>query len=234
MPTYRVKCQRCDREFTAYRGPRQPAPKFCSEACYHAGPRVTRGRVRVKQPAKGRRQVSVKVDGEIVHLLRARWVWNQHNPRDPVGSDEHIHHIDGDPLNDDPANLQKVTVEEHEELHRTFKRPNSAELSRRMLAYHKANPGKQRKGQPRTCPVCGSTFYRPPSAKAVTCSYACMGELQSRTGSSRGERNGNSKLTDLERAEIRTRCAKGEQKTALAREFGVSRDQIARVVRAAT
>ncbi len=53
------------------------------------------------------------------------------------------------------------------------------ERSERMKAYHAANPGKQRRGAPRACPVCGVEFYRPPSAKGETCSYACMGKLRS-------------------------------------------------------
>lgn len=111
--------------------------------------------------------------------MRSRWVWNETHPNDPVGPDEHIHHVDGDPLNDDPANLQKLTADEHDDIHRTFKRPSSDALSRRMKAYHQANPGKQRRGVTKTCPVCGVEFYRPPSAKAETCSYACMGKLRS-------------------------------------------------------
>lgn len=96
-----------------------------------------------------------------------------------------------------------------------------------------AQNGVQRAGEARRCPVCGVDFYRPPSAKATTCSYACMGRLQSRTGSVRGERNGNAKLTDAQREDIRRRRAAGEKQIDLADEYGVSRDQIARVCRAA-
>ncbi len=180
MSIYHQECVQCGNVFTAYRGPGRSAPKFCSYDCYWAAPHPSRGKIRTEYPASGRRQVSRRADdGSIVHTLRARWVWNQNHPDDPAGSDEHIHHIDGDPLNDDPDNLQKFTAEAHLDVHRTFKRPGAEELSRRMLAYHKANPGKMRKGQSKTCPVCGTEFYRPPSAKAETCSYTCMGKLSS-------------------------------------------------------
>ena len=177
MPTYQVKCQRCGIDFSVYRGPAQPEPKYCSYACYHAGPRSTRGKVRKEVPTKRRRSVSVKVDGEIVYMLKARWVWNQHHPEDPVGPDEHIHHADHDTLNDDISNLVKLSASEHAEHHADL--IGDTERSRRMRAYHKANPGRSRKGQPKICPVCGGEFYRPPSAKARTCSYVCMGKLRS-------------------------------------------------------
>ena len=122
-----------------------------------------------------------RVDGKPAYMIRARWVWNQAHPSDPVGEGDHIHHIDLDPRNDDPANLAKYTAEEHAAVHAangSLAGPPSA-LSKRMKAYHQANPGKARKGLPKPCPVCGVEFYRPPSAKAVTCSYECMGKLRS-------------------------------------------------------
>jgi hypothetical protein len=39
---------------------------------------------------------------------------------------------------------------------------------------------RQRMSETRACPVCGTEFYRPPSAKATTCSYTCMGALRTR------------------------------------------------------
>lgn len=178
MPTYHVKCERCGGEFSAYRSAGRAAPKFCSYRCYHAGERITRGRTRTDAPAKGRRSVSVKVDGKVVYMLKARWVWNQHHPDDPVGPDEHIHHADHDTLNDDPSNLVKLSVSEHAEYHADL--IEDSERSRRMRAYHRANPGKLRKEQAKTCPVCEVEFYRPPSAKARTCSYECAGKLRKR------------------------------------------------------
>lgn len=177
MTRYVSACERCNRTFETKRTADAPPPKYCSYDCYHGGPRVTRGRIRKERPVKGRRQVSVIMDGKVVHMLKARWVWNQHHPEDPVGPDEHIHHADHDTLNDDISNLVKLSASEHAEHHADL--IGDSERSRRMRAYHKANPGRARKGQPKICPVCDAEFYRPPSAKAQTCSYACMGKLRS-------------------------------------------------------
>jgi hypothetical protein len=54
----------------------------------------------------------------------------------------------------------------------------SEERSRRMKNYREQHPEALRKGEPKICPVCGIEFYRPPSAKAITCSYECMGKLR--------------------------------------------------------
>lgn len=112
-------------------------------------------------------------------MTRARWVWNQEHPDDPAGPTDHIHHVDGNRLNDDPANLMKVTASEHRGIHSRVSADRAAQMSAVMKAYHAANPGKQRRGQPMTCPVCGVEFYRPPSANAQTCSRKCMGVLRS-------------------------------------------------------
>jgi hypothetical protein len=90
----------------------------------------------------------------------------------------------------------------------------------------------QRRGQERMCLVCNKMFYRPPSAKSVTCSYACMGRWQTGTGSVRGERNGTSKVTDAQRDEIRSRRASGERVVDLCREYNLGRDQIRRICQA--
>ena len=118
-----------------------------------------------------------KVNGVIVHMQRSHWVWNETHPDDPVMPGEYVHHVDHNPDNDDPANLMKLAVDDHQSYHASL--TTSEERSRRMKAYHAANPGKHRRGDSRTCPVCGVEFYRPPSAKAQTCSYACMGRLRS-------------------------------------------------------
>lgn len=72
-------------------------------------------------------------------------------------------------------------------------------------------------------------FLRPPSAKAVTCSTACMGIRQIRLGLNRGQQNAKSKLSDAQRAEIACRRAAGESAAALASEFGVGTSQIYKV-----
>ena len=44
-------------------------------------------------------------------------VWNVSNPDDLVHPGDNIHHIDGDALNDDMSNLQKMTRSEHSSFH---------------------------------------------------------------------------------------------------------------------
>lgn len=175
---YTLACASCGETFTTRRGASAPAPKYCSVPCYSAAGRSVRDVLRVAAPTR-RRKVTRVVDGRPISMMRARWVWNETHPDDPAGPDDHVHHIDGDPLNDDPANLLKVTIDDHIQLHERLPAGRVASMSRVMRAYHAANPGKQRKGQPKTCPVCGAEFYRPPSARARTCSYACMGKLRS-------------------------------------------------------
>jgi hypothetical protein len=178
MVGHDVECANCGVRFTAKRIAVAPPPRYCSTQCYSASGRSTRNVLRNPAPAR-RRSVTRMIDGRPVSTTRARWVWNETHPDDPVGPDDHIHHIDGDRWNDDPSNLQKVTTGEHRHLHSRLPPDRVARMSNVMRAYHAANPGKQRKGSPRTCPVCGAEFYRPPSAKGETCSYACMGKLRS-------------------------------------------------------
>lgn len=172
------QCDHCGNDFTV-KGAYAHRVHFCSRACYwasggpaknspfqegHSGPRKNRAKVYV-----GRGD-----DGKPRYIPRSHWVWNQHHPNDPVQPGEHVHHIDLNKLNDDPTNLQKMSVSDHLSHHASL--TQFEERSRRMRAYHAANPGKHRKGQPHICPVCGNEFYRPPSAPQVTCSYVCSGK----------------------------------------------------------
>lgn len=177
MPKYEVECERCGKQFSAYRAPGRDKPRFCSYDCYFATGEMAKNSQFVPG-YRGERTSRVKVylgrvDGKPKYMQRSHWVWNQHHPDDPVQPGEHIHHIDRDKLNDEISNLQKLTATEHEKMHAG--EIVNYERSRRMRAYHSANPGKQRKGEPRICPVCGGEFYRPPSASQVTCSYQCSG-----------------------------------------------------------
>lgn len=55
------------------------------------------------------------VNGE--RVPRAYVVWNKYNPDDPILSDEVIHHINEDKLDDKITNLQKMKEWEHKRLH---------------------------------------------------------------------------------------------------------------------
>lgn len=179
MPRYEATCEHCGDDFNAYRGPNQPAPRFCSYACYWAsrenarnspfvvgrnGPRTDRARVYI-----GRNE-----EGKPRYMQRSHWVWNQHHPDDPVRPGDHVHHVDRDHTNDAPDNLVKMPGSDHSRFHNRDHSPE--QRAAWMRAYHAANPGKQRKGQPRTCPVCGIEFYRPPSNPSITCSSKCAGK----------------------------------------------------------
>ena len=178
-------CENCGSTFR--RKPSEGPARFCSRECYwRAGApaenleNVRRARTNGETPGRKRKYVG-RVAGKPTYVQRSHWVWNQAHPDDPVQPGEHIHHIDHDPSNDDLANLAKYSAEDHAALHAaegSLAGPPSV-LSRRMKAYHRANPGKARKGTTKECPVCGVEFYRPPSAKAVTCSTKCAGLLRS-------------------------------------------------------
>lgn len=57
----------------------------------------------------------VKYGDKQVPLSRA--LWNKHYPDDPVLSTEVIHHINGDKMDNNITNLQKMTAGEHTKLH---------------------------------------------------------------------------------------------------------------------
>lgn len=177
MATYEVNCEQCGKTFKARRAKGTRPPRFCSMACYAANGGMAKNSP-FKEGRTGKRTSRYRVylgriDGKPKYMPRSHWVWNQHHPDDPVQPGEHVHHVDHDKLNDDISNLQKLSAGNHAALH--AREIVNHERSRRMRAYHAANPGKHRKGESRICPVCGSEFYRSPSASAVTCSYRCSG-----------------------------------------------------------
>lgn len=52
----------------------------------------------------------IKVNGRRIH--EHRYIMEQHLGR-PLLATEHVHHKDGDGLNNDPSNLELLTVAEH-------------------------------------------------------------------------------------------------------------------------
>lgn len=90
--------------------------KFCSRNCYHAS---TLG----KRPPnyKGPRLIDsgyvyIEVPDRPKKVREHRYLMEQMIGR-PLGDNEHVHHIDGDSLNNDPENLQLITASEHASLH---------------------------------------------------------------------------------------------------------------------
>lgn len=60
----------------------------------------------------GKKRREIKVD--------YRKIWKEHNgiiPKDEFGVTYHIHHIDGDPWNNDISNLRALSAEEHSKIH---------------------------------------------------------------------------------------------------------------------
>lgn len=179
MSTYRVNCEQCGKEFEAVRRGKQKPPRFCSLGCYWASGKPALNAKRKPHTGKARYArvyTGRDEEGRPRYIQRSHHVWNQHHPDDPILPGEYIHHVDHNRFNDAPANLRKLRAGEHQSYH--AKRITSEERSRRMQEYYAANPGTQRRGQTKICPICGTEFYRPPSAKAQTCSYKCMGKLQ--------------------------------------------------------
>lgn len=55
----------------------------------------------------------------IGHVLYSHIVWDENNPDDKWQPGYVIHHIDGDPLNDNINNLEKMTLSDHSKMHST-------------------------------------------------------------------------------------------------------------------
>lgn len=174
-----LTCQQCGGFFDV---PASIAARshYCSRACYAASGQPAKNapntrRKKQEGETPGRKRVYLgKINGKPTYMPRSHAVWNKTHPDDPIGPSDRIHHIDHNEQNDDPANLFKMSMDQHQRYHALLI-PKS-ERSRRKKAYFAANPGIQRKGTPNVCKVCGKSFYRPPSASQVTCSYECSGK----------------------------------------------------------
>jgi hypothetical protein len=124
-------------------------------------------------------------------------IWEHHNQK-PVPPRHEIHHIDEDPFNNDPENLECLPVSVHRKLHgqkareRGVSEKQASHLDRvRPLAseWHKTEEGKawhsrnakqswaNRASHPVVCVVCGETFeaFRP---EAQCCSTRCIQRRQ--------------------------------------------------------
>lgn len=113
----------------AFKGPRKPwlTARFCSRSCNakrksgEANPnwrggkkcRGADGRVFVYSPG----HPAAPSDGRPPYVLRYRLVAEQMLGR-YLADDEIVHHIDGDPANDNPDNLAVMTQAEHARRHR--------------------------------------------------------------------------------------------------------------------
>lgn len=95
----------------------------------------------------------LKIDGKTVQAHRV--IYEQHHG--PIPEGWHIHHIDEDPLNNDPSNLQALSPRDHSRLH------------------------NDRHPRVKQCEACGRDFEPAPTKRkrAKSCSPACARALMS-------------------------------------------------------
>lgn len=110
-----VTCERCGVVWKIKRS-KAAAARFCSRECRHASDRgkhphnyqgirrFERGYIITNHPSGGR-------------VYEHRLVMEQKLDRELLDS-EHVHHIDGNRANNDPANLMLVSRSEHNAIHR--------------------------------------------------------------------------------------------------------------------
>ena len=108
-------------------------------------------------------------------------------------ADHHVHHVDGNSRNNDPANLRYVSKHEHQKFHReaTVKQWTQPSVRASMVkgikqsiairgGYHgTANPNfGNKQGIERTCPECSTVFYTQRAANRLFCSRKCYNEFR--------------------------------------------------------
>ncbi len=79
--------------------------------CSYENPKIT---------GRGRKFAGWNDNGQHKQMTYARWVWVKY--KGAIPSKHYIHHIDGNPLNNDISNLQCVTFRSHGLLHRKMRR----------------------------------------------------------------------------------------------------------------
>jgi len=123
-----------------------------------------------------------------------REVWKEHNGDIPDG--HHIHHVDGDPTNNDIGNLECVSPSEHAKRHPDIGGIESDEHHQRMLeaakGWHKSAEGSEwhsehakevwENADPKTkdCEQCGDEFEYYTTARF--CSNACKAKWRRDSG----------------------------------------------------
>ena len=127
---YTYQCEECGKDFHRRQKLEKPA-RFCSKSCsgkwqYKAGVQNVTASANLSPNWKGgirkrgHRKVMVYApdhphssDGYVwIHRLALEEVLGR-----PLEPDELVHHIDGDPTNNHPDNLQIVTISEHALIH---------------------------------------------------------------------------------------------------------------------
>ena len=119
---------------------------------------VYRGVAYRSYPDSKKPYFATRVGRKYVELHRV--VWGCERGAIPDGF--HIHHVDGNPANNDSANLECLPAAEHLRLHR----PHFA-------------PRQPREAE---CRVCGEKYFTTQVGRAVACSRRCANRYQYRQG----------------------------------------------------
>jgi hypothetical protein len=96
MPDRVIKCEQCGIPFVRTHKMR-PNRKFCGRDCYKLSCREFD---RVPYPV-------IWHNGKREYLHRV--IWMQNHPEETLGPDDIVHHIDENPFNREPANLEKIS-----------------------------------------------------------------------------------------------------------------------------
>lgn len=109
-------------------------------------------------------EVRIELGLKKPYTLRSRIVWMQSHPNDPLRKGEHIHHLNGDTMDDRPENLVKLSSSRHAKSHNSF-----AEI----------NAKRKRERRPdHPCEICG----KPVRWFRRFCSVACTAKGLSGAG----------------------------------------------------
>ncbi|MFA5239790.1 MAG: HNH endonuclease signature motif containing protein [Phycisphaerae bacterium] len=130
------------------------------------------------------------VDGKFSENLLHRDIWEDANG--PIPKGYIIHHKDGNPLNNEPDNLQCVSTKEHGQLHKEEyaeeRREHIDKIRPLAKAWHRSDEGRKwhsehgkktwenREMHKKICAQCGKEFMSPVNRKSdkTFCSRLCI------------------------------------------------------------
>lgn len=92
-----IQCQNCGELFKFDTDTMRQTRAFCRRDCYREAQRKFDSRPYPEIWHEGKKQ------------LLHRVIWLQANPGETLGPDDIVHHIDENPFNRDPSNLEKIT-----------------------------------------------------------------------------------------------------------------------------